>query len=309
MIYDVLIIGGGPAGYTAALYAARAGLKTAVLEKLCAGGQMALAAQIHNYPGFPNGIGGVQLADAMREAAEKAGASTFYTEAGNLIKREDFWALDTDLGKLSGRTIIVAAGAEPRKLGLPDEQAFIGKGVSYCATCDGAFYRNKTVAVVGGGNSALSEALHLSKICAKVYLIHRRNVLRASKAEQDLLRDSENVELLLNSSVTGISGTDLLSEITVFCTDGQSRRLACEGLFISIGRAPASDPFRNILPLDLNGYILADNHMETSIPGIFAAGDIRSGSCRQIITAAADGAIAAISAEKYLSSNEKAGNT
>lgn len=309
MIYDVLIIGGGPAGYTAALYAARAGLKTAVLEKLCAGGQMALAAQIHNYPGFPNGIDGVQLAGAMREAAEKAGASTFYTEAGNLIKREDFWALDTDLGKLSGRTIIVAAGAEPRKLGLPDEQAFIGKGVSYCATCDGAFYRNKTVAVVGGGNSALSEALHLSKICAKVYLIHRRNVLRASKAEQDLLRDSENVELLLNSSVTGISGTDLLSEITVFCTDGQSRRLACEGLFISIGRAPASDPFRNILPLDSNGYILADNHMETGIPGIFAAGDIRSGSCRQIITAAADGAIAAISAEKYLSSNEKAGNT
>jgi|GEM_PF-349324 len=269
-IYDMIIIGGGPAGYTAALYAARAGLSTLVLEKLSAGGQMALTEQIDNYPGFESGIDGFTLGEKMQQSAERFGAVTELAEVYKASLSGKIKTLDTSEGVFQSSTVVIATGASPRPLGVPGEEALIGKGVHYCAACDGAPYRGKTVAVVGGGNSAATDALTLSRIAQKVYLIHRRDSLRASKVYHAPLMAAPNVEFCWNSTVSALLHENRLTGLRLQDVNtGAERELACDGVFISVGRAPATELFRSELALDKSGYIIADESTRTSIPGVF----------------------------------------
>ena len=299
--YDVIVLGGGPAGYTAAMYTARAGLSTLVIEKLYAGGQMTQTPNIENYPGFPNGIDGVLLGMNFQAGAQNAGVQTLNAEVTAVNLQGSDKVLTTAEGDFVGKTVIIATGADHRHLGLDREWELTGKGVTYCATCDGMFYRGKTVAVVGGGNSAASEALVLSRIAKKVYLIHRRDSLRASKSYHEKLQQAENVEFIWNTQVSRLLGEEKLSGVKLQDVEsGQERELALDGLFISVGRNPATELFRGQLELDENGYIVADESTHTSLPGVYAVGDVRTKEVRQIVTAAADGAIAAHYAETYL---------
>ncbi len=300
-IYDMLIIGGGPAGYTAALYAARAGLSTLVLEKYAAGGQMTQTDMIDNYPGYDNGINGYTLGEKMRAGAERFGAQTKLAEVRSVELAGDIKLVHTARETFRGKTVVIATGAGHRHLGIEREDALAGKGVAYCATCDGMFYRNKTVAVVGGGNSAVGDALVLSRLCRKVILIHRRDSLRATKIYHDQLQNTENIDILWNSAVSKLLGQDVLSGVEVQDVHtGELSTIAVEGVFVSIGQAPATELFRGQVDLDAGGYIRADETTRTNIPGVFAAGDVRTKFQRQIITAAADGAAAAHAAEEYL---------
>jgi thioredoxin reductase (NADPH) len=301
MIYDVIILGGGPAGYTAALYAARAGLSTLVLEKLFAGGQMTQTTQIDNYPGLPQGIDGVTLGMEMQAGAERFGVKTLYTEATSVSLTGALKTVETAQGVFEARTLIIATGADHKHLGLPKEQELIGRGVAYCAACDGMMYRGKTVAVVGGGNSAAADAALLARVAQKVYLIHRRDALRASKVYHDPLKATTNLEFVWNSAVTELLHEDKLTGVTVTdVTSGLPRQIELDGLFISIGRQPETKLFQSQLDLDDKGYIIADETTRTSLPGVFAAGDVRTKAVRQIVTATADGAVAAHMAEEYL---------
>lgn len=305
-IYDTVIIGGGPAGLTAALYAARGGLSVLLLERLSAGGQMAEAVQIDNYPGFENGINGFDLAEKMKAGAVRFGCEFREGEVSGAELSGEIKKIYADGCEISARTVIIAAGAEHKKLGLPDEERLIGKGVSYCASCDGAFYRGKDVAVIGGGNSAVSDALLLSKFCRRVHLIHRRDTLRAEKIYESALEKAGNIELHFNRRLTAISGADRVSGAVISPTDGgKSEEIPCCGIFISIGRAPLTEPFKNMTATDGSGYIIASETTETNIPGVFAAGDVRTKPLRQIVTAAADGATAAYLAQKYCSEQTK----
>ena len=300
-IYDMVILGGGPGGYTAALYAARAGLDTVVLERLSAGGQMALTSQIDNYPGFPEGIDGFELGMKFQEQAEKFGAKTEYAEVRGLELHSDPKVLHTSEGDFLARTVVIATGAGPRKLGLPDEERLTGRGVHYCAHCDGMFYRGKTVAIVGGGNSAAAEALYLSRVAKRVLLIHRRDSLRATKIYHEPLKNLSNLEFYWNSAVTELIGDERLRAVRVKnLLSGEEEELQIDALFVSIGRKPATDLVAGQLELE-NGYIAADESTQTSIPGVYAVGDIRTKALRQIITAASDGANAAHHAEAWLS--------
>ena len=300
-VYDILIIGGGPGGYTAALYAARSGLKAAVLEKLAAGGQMALTTQIDNYPGFPEGVDGFTLGENMRAGAEAFGAKTIYTQVGALRLDGPIKEADTDSGTLQGRTVVIATGASPRLLGIAGEKELTGAGVSYCAHCDGMFYRDKTVVVVGGGNSAAADALLLSRIAKKVILVHRRDTLRATKIYHEPLRNAPNVEFYWNSTVTELLHSGKLTGVKLQnLLSGEETTLSCDGLFVSIGRQPATELVKGQLELDEAGYILAGENTETNIPGVYAVGDVRTKQLRQIVTAVADGAVAAHNAEHYL---------
>ncbi len=300
--YDMLILGGGPGGYTAALYAARAGLSTLVLEKLSAGGQMALTHQIDNYPGFPQGIDGFTLAEQMQTQAEKFGAVTEYAQVTGVDFTASPRQVHTSEGTFYGKTLVIAMGANPRELGLPNESALVGRGVAYCAACDGMFYRGKTVVVVGGGNSAAADALLLSRVAKKVILVHRRDTLRAEKSYHQPLMEAENVEFRWNSAVSRLLGDDRLTGIRLRDTQtGEESEIPCDGVFVSIGRKPATELFSGSLTLDAGGYIAADETTRTSIPGIFAVGDIRTKPLRQIVTALADGASAVHMAEEYLS--------
>ncbi len=300
-IYDVVILGGGPAGYTAALYAARGGLSTLVLEKMAAGGQMTQTVQIDNYPGFDDGIDGYTLGEKMRKGAERFGAQTRYTEITATRLSGNLKEITTRDGVFYGKTVIIATGADHRHLGLTEEESLIGRGVGYCATCDGNFYRNKTVAVVGGGNSAAADALFLSRIVKKVILIHRRDSLRASKVYHEPLKKVENLEFQWNSQVTGLISDEVLTGVKIRNVNtGEESTLPVDGLFISIGRTPATELFREELELDSSGYIVADESTRTNIPGVFAAGDVRTTPLRQIVTAPADGAVAATAAQEYL---------
>ena len=305
-IYDMLIIGGGPAGFTAALYAARAGLSVLVLEKLSAGGQMALTENIDNYPGFPEGIDGFTLASRMQGQAERFGAETVLAEVLALDLRAEPKTAETSAGTFYGRTVVYAAGAEPRQLDLPMEQALVGRGVSYCAACDGAFYKGKTVAVVGGGDSAAAEALHLLPIAKKVILIHRRDTLRAAKIYHEALMQAENLEIMWNSAVTELLYDDRLTGLRLRNTlTGEEREISCDGVFISVGRKPATALVRGQLALDKAGYIIAGENTRTEIPGVYAAGDVRGKPLRQVVTAVADGALAVQAALDYLSGIQK----
>ena len=299
-VYDTIIIGGGPAGYSAALYAARAGLSTLVIERFSAGGQAAITDIIENYPGFDEGIGGFELSMRMQKGAEAAGALTEYREVVSLDGTGDIKKIQTDAGELLARTVIIATGADPRKLGLEREEELLGRGVHYCAHCDGRFYRDREVAVVGGGNTAVEDALYLSKIAKKVYLIHRRDEFRATKVYLEPLFAKENVEILTSSQVEEILGGEDFGGLRVLdLKSGGERDIAVSALFVSAGRVPATAFLGNTINLE-NGYIVADESTETSLPGVFAAGDVRKKELRQVITAAADGAVAAEAAAKYI---------
>ena len=299
-IYDTVIIGGGPAGFSAALYAARAGLDTLVLERGAVGGQAAITGIIENYPGFDDGISGFELATRMQNGAQAAGAKTEYREVISLDPCEDIKKIETDSGSIFARTVIIAVGADPRRLGLDREEEFTGAGIHYCAHCDGRFYKGKTVAVVGGGNSAAEDALYLSRIAKKVYLIHRRDSLRATKIYLDPLFSAENIEILWNSTPSALLGEERLIGARLKNTqDGSERELSLDALFVSIGRVPATSFLPESIEL-WDGYVRADETTQTSLGGVFAAGDVRTKSLRQVITAAADGAIAAEAAAKYL---------
>lgn len=304
-IYDVIVIGGGPAGYTAALYAARAGLETLVIEKMSAGGQMAQTLQIDNYPGFEEGVDGFTLGMKMQQSAERFGAESQTAEVTAVHLEDSIKVIETTEGPFNGRTVVVATGASHRHLGLENEDALIGRGLAYCAACDGMLYRGKTVAVIGGGNSAASDALLLSRICKKVHLIHRRDSLRATKVYHEPLMKAENVEFHWNSTVKDVIAEDKVSAIRLRdVKTGAESLLPADGVFVSIGRSPASELFRGILELDLNGYIVADETTRTRIPGVFAVGDVRTKPVRQVVTAVADGATAVHYAEIYLAEKE-----
>ena len=302
-IYDMVILGGGPGGYTAALYAARAGLDTILLEKLSAGGQMALTSQIDNYPGFEEGIDGYVLAEKMQAGAERFGAKTELAEVLSVDLKGEVKIIETSEGMFYGRTVVIATGASPRHLGIPGEQELVGRGVGYCAHCDGMFYRGKTVVVAGGGNSAAADAMLLSRICEKVIVVHRRDTLRATKVYHKPLMEARNVEFRWNSQIVELEQNGKLTGIKIRDVhSGDEQVISCDGLFVSIGRTPSSSLFAGQLQLDDNGYIMADESTETNIPGVFAVGDVRTKALRQIITAASDGANAAHHAEEYLAS-------
>ena len=300
-IHDMIIIGGGPAGYTAALYAARAGLDTIILEKLSAGGQMALTSQIDNYPGFEDGIDGFTLGEKMQAGAERFGAKSELAEVFSLDLSASPKIVETSEGTFYGRTVVLATGASPRALEIPKEKELIGRGVNYCAACDGMFYKGKTVVVVGGGNSAAADAMILSRICKKVILVHRRDTLRATKIYHDPLMKAENIEFCWNSTVSELLSEDKLTGIKIQNLHTVEESLIeCDGIFISIGRKPATELVTNQLALDSAGYIIADESTKTSLPGVYAIGDVRTKKVRQIVTAVADGAAAAHEAEEYL---------
>ena len=300
-IYDVIVVGAGPAGLTAALYCGRAGFETLVLEKLSPGGQMATTNEIENYPGFPGVTDGFTLAMNMSAQAENFGVQQVYAEVTAMRVEGDLKLLETAGGTLKAKSVILAPGAAPRLLGLSNENALRGKGVSYCATCDGAFYRKKTVAVIGGGDTAAADAVFLSSLCEKVYLIHRRDQLRASKSYTAKL-DKPNIEYVWDSVVEEILENGRVCGIRVrnVKTD-EVREIELQGLFIAVGNVPATDFVRGAVELDANGYFTAGEDTKTNLPGVFAAGDCRRKPLRQIVTAAADGAVAAYAAEEYLS--------
>lgn len=305
-IYDTVIIGGGPAGYTAALYASRAGLDTLVIEKMSAGGQMALTDIIDNYPGFCDGIDGIDLGEKMRAGAERFGTKTLFDEVLSVSLAGDMKKIQTYSGEILARTVIISTGADPRRLGIEGEDSLIGRGLHYCAHCDGRFYKNKTVAVVGGGNSAVSDALYLSHLAQKVIIIHRRDSFTATKIYHEPLMQRQNVEIIWNTAVTDyvldngrIAGVRVKNKLS-----GEESEILLNGLFVSIGREPVTSLFENQLELDRSGYIVADETTRTNIDGVFAAGDVRAKTLRQIITAASDGAVASHFAEEYLNSKK-----
>ena len=300
-IYDMIIVGGGPGGYTAALYGARAGLDVLLLEKLSAGGQMALTNQIDNYPGFEEGIDGFTLGEKMQLQAERFGAVTELAEVTALRLDGDIKEIETTEGLFQSRTVVLATGANPRLLGLPGERELTGRGVNYCAACDGMFYKGKTVVVVGGGNTAAADALTLSRIAKKVIVVHRRDTLRATKVYHASLLNAPNIEFRWNSAITELLQNGKLSGVKIRnLLTGEDAEIPCDGLFVSIGRAPATKLVEGLLELDAGGYIVAGESTETSVPGVYAVGDLRTKALRQIVTAVADGAMAAHSAEEYL---------
>ena len=300
-IYDMIVVGGGPGGYTAALYAARAGLDTVVLEKLSAGGQMALTEQIDNYPGFEDGIDGFSLGEKMKRGTERFGVETKLTEVLSLDLSGTVKKAETSEGPLFARTIVLATGAGPRELGIEDEQELIGKGVNYCAACDGMFYKNKTVVIAGGGNTAAADALILSRICKKVIVVHRRDTLRATKIYHKPLMKAENVEFRWDSEIIELLHDEKVIGIRLRnVKTGEETTLACDGVFVSIGRKPSSELVKDQVKVDPAGYIIADESTRTNIPGVFAVGDVRTKALRQVVTAVADGATAVYYAEEYL---------
>ena len=299
-IYDVVIIGGGPGGYSAALYCARSGMSVLVLEKLSPGGQMATTGQVDNYPGFEDGIDGFELGEKMKKGADRFGAETAFDEVIRVDLQAEPKKITTTGGELLTKTVVIATGASPRELGLPEEKKLRGRGVAYCAVCDGMRYKDKTVVVSGGGNSAAEDALFLAKICKKVYLVHRRDALRASMVYQNALKDSP-VEFLWNSrieeilhekKVTGVRLADVKS--------GEERAIACDGVFVAIGRVPDTAVFEGQVERNEQGYIIADETTKTNVPGVFAVGDVRTKPLRQIVTAASDGAVASKFIEEFI---------
>ena len=300
-IYDMIVVGGGPGGYTAALYAARAGLDTVILEKLSAGGQMALTEQIDNYPGFEDGIDGFSLGEKMKRGTERFGVETKLAEVLSLDLSGTVKKAETSEGPLFARIIVLATGAGPRELGIEGEQELIGKGVNYCAACDGMFYKNKTVVIAGGGNTAAADALILSRICKKVIVVHRRDTLRATKIYHEPLMKAENVEFRWDSEIIELLHDEKVIGIRLRnVKTGEETTLACDGVFVSIGRKPSSELVKDQVKVDPAGYIIADESTRTNIPGVFAVGDVRTKALRQVVTAVADGATAVHYAEEYL---------
>lgn len=304
-IHDVVIIGGGPGGYTAALYCARGGMDTVILEKLSAGGQMALTSQIDNFPGFDEGIDGFELGEKMQLGAERFGAKTELAEVENVKLEGAVKEIQTSEGTFFAKCVVIATGATPRHLGIEEEEKLIGRGVNYCAACDGMFYKGKTVAVIGGGNSAAGDALLLSKICEKVVIVHRRDTLRAEKIYHTPLMQAKNIEFCWNSTVEKILFDDKVNGLRVKNKiTGEEKDISCDGIFVSIGRSPATQLFQGQIAMDPSGYLIADETTRTNVAGVFAVGDVRTKAMRQVVTAAADGAVASHFIEEYLAKTE-----
>ena len=299
-IYDVVIIGGGPGGYSAALYCARSGMSVLVLEKLSPGGQMATTGQVDNYPGFEDGIDGFELGEKMKKGADRFGAETAFDEVIRVDLKAEPKKITTTGGELLTKTVVIATGASPRERGLPEEKKLRGRGVAYCAVCDGMRYKDKTVVVSGGGNSAAEDALFLAKICKKVYLVHRRDALRASMVYQNALKDSP-VEFLWNSRIEEILHEKKVTGVRLAdVKTGEEREIACDGVFVAIGRVPDTAVFEGQVERNEQGYIIADETTRTNVPGVFAVGDVRTKPLRQIVTAASDGAVASKFIEEFI---------
>lgn len=304
-MYDVVIVGGGPAGFTSALYSARGKLDTLLIEKMFSGGQMATTYLMENYPGFEEPISGPDLALRMENQARKFGAQVINDDVVNLSLDGKIKIIKTKNNTYESKTVILAMGASPKELGLPKEREFRGSGVSYCATCDGAFYKDMTVAVVGGGDTAAEDAIYLTRFCTKVYLIHRRDSLRATKILQEEVFNNKKIELVWDSVIKEIIGNFGVEGIRVRnLKSNEENNLKVDGIFVAIGANPNTELVKGKLNLSPNGYIISDENMRTSIPGVFAAGDIREKTLRQVITAASDGAIAAYMAERYITENK-----
>lgn len=300
--YDVIIIGGGPAGLSAGIYTARARLSTLLIEKMAVGGQIINAWLVENYPGFKDGISGVELTMIMHEQATKFGVETVSDEVLGIRVEGDQKIVKTSQEEFSAKAVIIAGGSERQKLNVPGEKEYTGKGVSYCATCDGAFYRDQVVAVCGGGNSAVTEAIELTKFASKVYLIHRRNELRATKILQEKLLADSKIEPVWDTVVKEIAGDNFVKKLKLKnIKTNQQTELEIAGVFVSVGTQPATGYLKGLVNLDANGAVVVNDKMETGVPGVFAAGDIRSGSIKQVIGAAGDGAVAAVNAGKYIS--------
>jgi thioredoxin reductase (NADPH) len=298
--YDVIIIGGGPAGMTAGLYASRAGLKTMVLERSMFGGQIVNAQIVENYPGFPDGISGFELASLIHQQTTKYGVEIITGEVTGLKPGTIHQVITTE-NSYNARVVIICTGSQYSKLGIPGEEKFVGRGVSYCATCDGFLFKEKKVAVVGGGDTAVSDALELATHASKVNIIHRRDELRASKILQQRAFDKPNVSFIWDTVVKEISGGNMVTELKLHNVKTNTEStLVVDGIFVAVGLKPNSQSFENILNIDETGYITTNQYMETSVPGIYAAGDIRQNSVRQVSTAVGDGATAAVTAFKYL---------
>ena len=299
--HDVVIIGGGPAGLTAGIYTARSRLDSLLIEKGLFGGQITNAEWVENFPGFPDGISGIDLGQHMHDQATRFGLETILAEVTGLKLQGDLKVVKTTEGDFTAKAVILAGGSERQKLGVPGEEEFTGKGVSYCATCDAAFFRDQPVAVAGGGNAAITEALHLAKMASKVTVIHRRDQLRATKILQEKAFAEPKIDFAWDSIVEGIEGKDFVQGLRLRnVKTSQYSDLEIAGLFVSIGFRPDTDYLKSLLELDDIGHIITNEKMETGIAGIFAAGDIRQNSGRQAITAAGDGATAAIYVERYL---------
>lgn len=300
-VYDIIIIGGGPAGLSAGIYTARARLSSLLIEKGAIGGQIINAELVENYPGFTAGISGIDLTTAMYEQATKFGLETLPDEVTGIEVKGKQKIVKIPQGDFIAGAVIIAGGSERQKLGVPGEKEYTGKGVSYCATCDGAFFRDKTVAVLGGGNSAVTEALELTRFASKIILIHRRNELRATKILQEKLLADSRIQVLWDTVVEEIKGDTFVNKIRVKnAKTGKKSELDVSGVFVSVGSQPATGYLKGLLNLDASGAIVTNDKLETSMPGIFAVGDIRSGSIRQVISAAGDGAVAAVNAGKYI---------
>jgi thioredoxin reductase (NADPH) len=300
--YEIIILGGGPAGLSAGLYAARNKTETLMIEKSMIGGLAVYADVIENYPGFPDGVNGMDLGQLMHTQAEKFGLKTLMSEILELGLIGSKKVVRTPEGELTARALIIALGSERVNMNVPGEKEYVGRGVSYCATCDAAFYRNKTVAVVGGGNSAISEALHLTKFASKVFVIHRRDKWRATPVFVDKAKAEPKLEFILNSTVEAVEGQDSVERLVLNnVVTGAQSILKLDGVFVAIGQSPNTQLIKGMVPLDAGGYVITNEKMETALPGIFAAGDIRSNSIRQTISAAGDGATAAIYADRYIS--------
>lgn len=299
--YDVVIIGGGPAGLSAGIYASRARLSGLLIEKALPGGLIVNAGVIENYPGFPDGIGGYDLAEQMQRQAEKYGLETLTAEVTGLRLDGERKKIRTSEGDITTRAVIVAGGSERVKLGVPGEEDFTGRGVSYCAICDGSFFRDRTVAVVGGGNTAINEALDLTKFASKITVIHRRRELRATRILQERAFAEPKIEFCWDSVVESIEGEEMVQRLRLRnVKNGDKSALEVSGVFVALGFTPNTGYLKGVVPLDEHGSITTNERMETGVPGIFAAGDIRSNSVCQVITACGDGAAAAVYAEKYL---------
>jgi thioredoxin reductase (NADPH) len=299
--YQLIILGGGPAGLSAGIYAARNKLNVALVEKNIPGGLANYAESIENYPGFPDGISGFELGEKMLHQGEKFGLQTLTAEITGLEIKEYWKVVKTSEGDLTAQAVIIALGSDRINLNVPGEKEFVGRGVSYCATCDAAFFKDRPVAVVGGGNSAISEALHLSKFANKVFIVHRRDQFRATPVFLDKARAEPKMGFITDTIVTSIEGNNTLEKLQLINVKTQEKfTLPVAGVFISIGQKPNTDFLEGIFPLDSNGYIITNEKMETAVPGVLAAGDIRSNSIRQTISAAGDGATAAIYASRYI---------